>query len=892
MAVQVIRAADGQRRALVVARWRSLVIAAVVAASIVLLALVGLRVPLAKIVTAPLCMPAVASLVLTAILLHEARGRWLAFTGLKHVSTYPPVWIAGLGGASGIGLVLARVPNVREAIGIQTEDAFLFARLGIVGAAAFFGVILASVGQMSWRAYAHRNAARRQTQQEGAATFVVKALHGSFEELESWLTDDAPIVRDEDDAFGHSRIARRIASRLLEQRPPAQAIVGKLGAGKTTLRALVVGSLKRMSAAADHVHVVPVELWPYETPRAAVEGVIRALVDALSAEVNVTALRGLPESYVRAMSSVGGVWSAIAHLQGSTGSPFEALRRIDDVATAIGHRYVVWVEDLERFAGHGGSFDAETPEDAERLNPIRALLYGLDKLQSVTVITATTSLHVRFDLEKIARFVEELPELPEHEVAKIIATFRQGCRERFDVIDPAESSVRSVLDKLGQHERLEIRRAILGTGIHSLQDALPALCSTPRALKQALRSAFDTWTRLAGEIDVDDLIAMSILREAEPELFALVRQHVDALRGVGVARDDKRNARQAWDTAFAKMPLDDRTRRAISEVIKFVFSDQHAEIKPQGFVNMRHTDYWERFLAVPTLTEAEQDQNVLRVLIDDDDDALLQLLEDSERSDAVESFSRLLSTNRLRRLFVPLIKRRVGENPSAWSDGHPPGMVPLWRMWLRRSERGELKPADVLEEVRQALDVAVPASLYLAVHLEEYFVTAGDAYDMLRDGHVSRAEEVKTYLRDLVVATFSGKADALADALVGARIPTLLWVCWGIDRVRARTMTGEPFPSWPALAATILEAARRRPIELIPQVACLVTRESMVFARHGQLAQKYEFDVAAAANLFGSVDAVFDVFEPHDAARWAGMGPVEAVFLGVRERREQRRQAS
>jgi hypothetical protein len=888
IAVQTRRtkSSDRRRLRLVAARWMSVVAMAFVAGSIVLLALTGMRAGLASFAAAPAWVLVCASVLLGAICLHHAGGRWLQFTGLQHVSTYPPLWLAGLAGAAGIAFLLAKVPTIRESVGVPAEYSAPLSDVGLYGAASVAGLLLLSLCQVAWRACSNRFESRNQADQEQDERPATKSLCDSFEGLTSWLADDSPVVSDEDDAFGHLRIARRIASRLLEEHPPAQAIVGRLGAGKTTLQALVVNALKSMGGRARYVNVVAVELWPYETPRAAVEGVIRALVDALAREVNVTALRGIPESYVHAMSSAGGIWSAIAHLQGSPANPFDALQRIDAIATAIGQRYVVWVEDLERFAGHGVGNDQETPEEAERLNPIRALLHGLDRLDSVTVVTATTSLHIRIDLEKIARFVEQLPELPELEVTKIISTFREGCRDRFNTIDPAHPRVRKELDKLGGQQNLEIRHAMFGKKIHSLHDALPVLCSTPRALKQALRSALDTWKRLAGEIDVDDLLAMSILREAEPEVFALVGEHVDALRGSGVSPDERRNAHQEWDVAFGKMALDDRRRRAVGELVKFVFNEQHAEEKPQGFRNARHTDYWERFLAVPTLSKPERDQDVLRVVLADDDEALLGLLEDAQRSDAVESFSRLLKTDRLRRLFVPLIKRRTVENPSRWPDGHPLGMMPLWRMWLRRSERGELKSVDVLEEIRKALDLAVPASLYLAVQIEQYFVIpGGGVHDMLRDGNGTRADEGKRYLRELVVATYSGKPEALANALVGAHLPTLLWVCWGLDRVRANEMTGEPFPSWSAMAVTILDAARLRPIELIPQIAVLVVRESTVFARGGNFAQQYDLDIAAASNLFGSVDVVLDVFEPQDRSRWSGMGPVEVVFAAVDERR-------
>jgi hypothetical protein len=879
--------ASGRRR-IVLRRWWAIGGASVVSAAIVLLALTCVGTRLADLLAAPGWVLVAASTVLGAVCIRHARGRWPAFMGLRHLPMYPPLWVAGLGGAALLILALGTLSTVRKSVGLSEEHSMPLTNVGIAAAMGVGGLLVISAVWAAWSTTRGRRAGQYKHREDVNETSAALSLHGSFGALKTWLADDKPICRAEDDAFGHQRMAWRIATRLLAERPPAQAVVGRLGSGKTTVRNLVKVALDTSPSRARNVRIVPVELWPYETPRAAVEGVIRALVTALSCEVGVVALRGLPESYAEAMSSAGGIWSAVTRLQGTPSTPLESLRQIDDVATTIGCRYVVWVEDLERFAGRGGSSAEETPEDAERLNPIRALLYGLDGLQSVTVITATTSLHVRFDLEKIARFVEDLPQLDEYEVAKILASFRDGCRGNYDVIDPADQGVRKELDKLGDQQRLEARRAIRGPGAHSLMDALPALCATPRTLKQALRAALDTWERLAGEVDLDDLLAMSILREDQPHIFALVRQHIDALRGRGFVGTERENARQGWSTAFDKMQIDNLTRAAVGQIIKFVFGDSNAEIKPQGLKNRGHTDYWTRFLSVPVLSEAEQDQPVLRVVLGDDDEELLRLLEDDSRSGAVEAFARSLSTDRLRRLLVPLIRRRSGENPSGWAERVPPGMMPLWRMWLRRSESRELKPRAVLDEVSRAQVEAVPRNLCLAVILERYFVVpSNEVHDMLAEGTEGSAalvQEGKRHVRDLVVARYGGEPDTLADALVGADVPTLLWLCSGGGRDRTEAMTGEPFAGWPTLAATILDAARRRPAELIPQVACLLVRESPV-SDFRQFARHYEFDDAAATSLFGSVEAVLEVFELHNPAQWVGIGPVEAVYGVVEERR-------
>ena len=259
---------------------------------------------------------------------------------------------------------------------------------------------------------------------------VLVPLHESWERLREWIQSDIPVTRPRDDVFEHLVIARRMARRLQEVPIPTQAVVGALGTGKTTLRFLVEHELGSTS----RTHVLSVGLWPYDTPRAAVEGVLRTLLQGLGREVNLVAVRGLPDRYVAAMGAASSLMSAVVSLEGGFKTPFEVLAKIDRIATTIGHRFVVWVEDLERFAGSAA--DGESVEHSQRLAPLRALLFGLSELTSVSVLTATTSLHARFDTEKIARYVEELPLLDLESATGILQAFRKACLS-VSFIDPA-----------------------------------------------------------------------------------------------------------------------------------------------------------------------------------------------------------------------------------------------------------------------------------------------------------------------------------------------------------------------------------------------------------------------------------------------------------------------
>lgn len=806
--------------------------------------------------------------VLVALLYRRGESRWGAFTGTRHLATYPPLWVGSLFGTGVVLLTLGFFDQIRQDVGLRGESPPLV--LGGILRVVAVALLAAASGVVLL--------VRRQgpIHDLPPVSPPLSQSFGSFEKLTEWLLDDSVPTRAGADMFGHARVAQRIAGRLLEPRPPAQAVVGKLGAGKTTLRSLVIDALATIGAQRQ-VQVVPIELWPYETSRAAVEGVIRALVKSLAMEVNVIGLQGVAAAYAEAMSAAGGWWAALVRVQGVPAKPLDVLNAINDVATAIGIRYVVWIEDLERFAGEGPS---ETVE--EKLNPIRALLCGLDQLSSITVVTATTTLRMRFDIEKIARYVEPVPELPAPLVAKTLNIFRRGCIETTDVIDPAAPAARGELNSLGSASDFTTRLLLVERGFYTTATALCAMCVTPRAMKQALRSCLDVWGRLSGEIDFDDVLILCVLRETQPAAFALIQDSLHHLRGgTRGNQEDRSKAQEAWEKSLQSLGMDASSLAAVKCVIEFVFGEQHVNQKPQGVFHRYPTDYWERFAAIPRLEDAERDQRVLRTILAEDDETLLDLLQsESRESSAVEHFEELLSPERVVRLFVPLVERRSREDVSSWSSLEPPGLIPLWHMWNRCWGRNELSSATVLDQVKRALDIAVPRNLGLATEIEQYFVVSSEKVPQLLGGQ--ERTEAKKYLRDLLVATYRDRATALVERLKGAPTPTLLWLCWGLDRAQSGDTSGVPFAEWETFAPTVVEACRREPRVMLPQVAWLLVKQHGVISRGPRL--QYEFAPDVAARLFGSIEAVGELFHRAGPAAWSDSPEEEAVRASLQER--------
>jgi hypothetical protein len=805
-----------------------------------------------RICRLPRWMTASAAVCLLGLSIRVGSGRWRAFTGVRHFCSYPPAWLAGWIGAALILIALPWLPEVRDALhlgGVAVTTLRAAGEWMAAGAAA-------AAARSLW--LVRRSTELNRDDDDAPPLPGWNIQLGSFEEIKSWATDDNPVKRASDDAFGHARIAGRIASRLAQPSPSAQAVIGRLGSGKTTLRNLVEDALTRYPRG-KFVRLVSAELWPYETPRAAVAGIIGTLIEALSKEVNVISLRGVPGAYAEAMAAAGGIWSALVRLQGVPSDPFVSLGIIDRVATTLGLRFVVWIEDLERFAG-----GAMSDPDESRLSPIRALLYGLDQLDSVTVITATTTLHARFDIEKIARFVEYLPELPEPQTRTLLAKFRQGLL-RGDYFDPAARSAREKLAGLSGDLDMKMVRALAGPGVRNATEALIALCRTPRVLKQALRSCLDTWGRLVGEIDPDDVLVLSVLRESQPNAFALIPDHLHFLR----SEERSREPEAAWQSALASLKIDETTRTAIEYLVEFAFDKDPLFKKPQGVVHDSHADYWERFSAVPRLGNDEKDQFILRRMRsqgDDTDGALLEMLGDSRYARAVEDFRNLVETAQLERLLVKMVERRMAERADQWPGREPPEFIPLWRMMNRRAEVGQLSGAVVWRELKRAYQLAVPMNLSLVAIMENHLATASSQVaDLLREGTATFREEAKKYLRTLLAQTFAGNEAGLVRALEGAAAPILSWVTWGLDRVRSRKMDQTPFEEWSALADAIVRATRLSRKVMLPQVAALVVDETPTLTGSGI---RYDVSLDRVAVLFGNQDTFRGLFAGETRGEW------------------------
>jgi hypothetical protein len=391
---------------------------------------------------------------------------------------------------------------------------------------------------------------------------------------------------------------------------------------------------------------------------------------------------------------------------------------------------------------------------------------------------------------------------------------------------------------------------------------------------------------LKGEIDFDELLAMVVLKEASPDVVALVDANIAVLRN-GSKRSRFPARGQDDEEASFTSQLDATLSRhgkrhasAARQVLKFVFGslerpEPRPHLRPQGLAVSRHVDYWSRFLASTSVASDESDQKALECLARSEPSELRFFLEVRELSSAVEHFGnngRLrLDEAILHEVMTELVRGRSEERASEWPTDvfgpQPPGIIPLWRMFNRRNERGQLDEVELSKSFRSAIRQSIPRNLELAEFIEHFFVTGGDTAQLIRN-----IESEKRYFREQLAAAYAGDGTLLAKRLEGAQPFLLLRLVWGLDRVRAKSFAGEPFVGWQAFAELLLECAAKFSEILLPQLATLVVQSQ----DRSDRTMAHTYDQNLSERLFGHT-RIMSLFATCESKRGEGFGPYDAV---------------
>lgn len=822
----------------------------------------------------------------------HCRGRWLASLGIRHAWAYPSLITSLLVSLATLYGVHFISPNtsVWHALSEHGVAIDLFVKWEWLLVALL--LVLLPIVDMRWCRTA-RGARRRPAEPQSASAHAKEQDAA----LQRWLLDDSEVCRPEDDLLGHDAVARRIARRLSQSDPPTIAVVGPLGSGKSTIKELAKYHLRKNGK----VVITDLSLWPFDAPGAAITAALSALIEALRHHVDCLRLVGLPSRYVQVVDQVAGKYGALSRLLQVEDDPKELVSEIGNIANAIGVRFVLWIEDLERFAGTAElGLEASLEREVERLSAVRALLYLLDETDGISVVVADISLRSRFDVGKIARFIERPPRLTTEVVAGLVQRLRDNCLNGYpkQIIDPTDPDSRLFPQEVGSSQ-MRLWLTNLSGEIRGPVEAMTVLLQTPRRFKSALRGTFDAWTVLCGEIDFDDLLLINVLRESSPSIYAFVDEHLSLFRNgfedpfaPKSRREDKKHpVLEEFESLVARVSSGQESD-AIKVVVSALFpnafvsggSSSALYIKrPQAVGGIRHVDYWDRASSPDDIALEHQDQVVLQEIVNwksGKSKRLVQEMVAGTMAGAVETFVGQFSRADLLQLLRDVCAELVHVPASDWGeDRHAAGVVSVWRMCHALHTSGQ----DVAQTLYELLPSIVSENLPLAYDVYYFFGfrEQGSAVRSLV-GEDESARVFGALVRAFCEEVVSKGAASLKRAIAGGNPYVVYWIAFGLGEARANAT-----PKWNVdcgenLGRVLIELVKLDPVLGVQVVAPFVTssaygvdaleEDGLHPRRMRQWRAKFEE---------GQARALFDYDELMSAACTAPPGPADGGQLAA-----------
>ncbi|MEQ8845892.1 MAG: P-loop NTPase fold protein [Phycisphaerales bacterium] len=870
------------RRQLILARWLDMLACGVVAGSAVLLLLALLGRPLGSLLAAALgpwtpekaaVLLLAGSVLAMALLWRHGKGRWGAMLGVRHPLAYP-----GVAAASGFGVLGAAL--VLRATGLDTWglDAAVMTRPPTWAWFVFASVIIVppAVEKFErvrrWKARDHKNEA------ETLSPFPADQSQWTFKHWRDWSASDKEIHFKGDDRFDAQPIADRIAGRLVpdesKSEQPSIALIGPKGSGKSSILSLVERELTDTA----NIEFARISLWAYDTPEAAMRGVLDRLIETVGRHAPTLALTGLPGEYLAAVDHMAGRWGVLRLLTPPERDPLNLLKKIDRIAAAVGVRFVLAIEDFERFReGHA---------DASSLGPIRALLYHLDQREHVSVVMASDDLDDRFDMDKIARYVERMPVLG----VGTLATFLHNVRSASLAYQPDGQALNDAVDP---SKRFQFKRAQLEANVAIVGDAwgmtlgaaLAELADTPRVLKSAIRHSCKLWESIPGEIDIDELLVLSILRESEPTAYGFIsrQDHLRAFRThfyvhpiPGQVRVHR--VRDAFH-AMLKRSVSTERARAVERVAEYLFpSHESSEVpsdekkverdRPQGvrdwavgFWSNCPQDYLRRFDAMDVGKQDPGDQKIMRRILDwnqQNSTGLVDAMMEEHSAVVAINFGRMLKEDRAAELVKRVVRKQ--DELGVVADEDPDNAVGIGSVYLMCEKSGveakQLIPVlsrsvcDMTghhpELVRQLLQVFRAGRQRVAISSEDELQLHVAAVGAFVDGYVA-----------------GERYDHLAHSLANGTMYTLYhllrrpgWHTPEIPKDGAASNVQTPNDRWDVIGPFLSRFAAEHPAVGLPVVASFICVTGHGIPQPGDPNEDVAFTIAtvnpnAAEKLFG-----------------------------------------
>lgn len=509
---------------------------------------------------------------------------------LKDLIRYPPVWTAVVFGLMTIcvldqwlpGFLLIKLPS----LGVNNK----ISPTWLILLAATTAVLNRSV-RLTWRS------------DKGLPDQTVDNRN-KISESKRWIASgEQPITVQGEDLFSRAGVAETIEEHI-RSNERTTALLGPMGSGKSSILNM---AFENVAKTCPNMIIVRSDLWKASSPEYIPQIIINDIVKMLDEVCDTVGLRGIPLAYKRlAAAEPSGILDRFLNFEKNP----DSLHQIDGICSvleALDRRIVLVIEDSERLPI---AFD---------LAHTSRFLWAIRGIARCTTIIAIDPQRTKMDFAKLCDTIERVPAMPIEQTVTILNSLYDHWTSHYGDRDTHPNRERSDKLELGMIKRQGVQAYLLGA-VHSVPiRMLATLLNTPRIMKKVLHRVDLLWNQLHGEVDLDDLVILTVLRSSAPDVFQFIVTNIETSRKTSDGLEDGllEQFQKQWEKTLRQDPNADAVRRlvdllGIPQLTAPKAPNPKSDASLQGVHLDEQPDYFARIIAGQIPSREARDQDVLR----------------------------------------------------------------------------------------------------------------------------------------------------------------------------------------------------------------------------------------------------------------------------------------
>ena len=650
-----------------------------------------------------------------------------------------------------------------------------------------------------------------------------------WEDLRSWMSEDKHTsTGNQYDLFSHSIVAQSV-SRYIQNGEKLIALFGEPGSGKTSIMDAIRIDLERTH----HRFVMAVVDMNSRADMKDLRHVTLARIeDALSyhADTSMVHLASLIHGSDPLPSKFASIQRFARWLLGRLITP---CGQISAILGTIDLHLVLAIENLD---------DATQSPDLENIN---GFLREFQETGNISLVLTGASMRLNTTLSKFSAVKEYIPSIKIKELAQLLLIAYTSWTTRHNDIDAHPSRDSHDKFELNMIRKYGIEDYLIVNTKAPLR-SLSTVIRTPSALKLLLRHIDNVWEELHGEVELDDIIILTVLRYRADECFKFITDNIKSIRNEN-DDEEQANIKKQWQELLKAHP----SRLAICRLaglsgLPLLRDDWNraTNISPQGMHIHEPTDYFERIVA-ERLREGEiTDQRVLQDIAKAEAGDMTSLVHSLNESliadDRYHVIWRYFSSRHddmrlltLGKCVIIDLLTRCG--PS--SDGYHPVLIEIWR---RRVEFLGIQEfvTTLIDIIRSAAPVSlsfINGFLHLLV-LKNDFLMPDDKLNILRKAFEELCSVLRSYQE--LIRILSVNHPGSIDVFVTMQ-------CEEVDDSSLETCAH-------IFARLMVDASEAEPDTILPQVARIaLQRGNLPDAIQGTVIHVYSGQRERMVRFFG-----------------------------------------